>query len=53
MTLPAVTIISLGGTISSTDTGSGRVAPSLSGEALVEEVPEIAKVAEVAATSLR
>ena len=53
MTLPAVTIISLGGTISSTDTGSGGVAPSLSGEDLVEEVPEIAKVAEVSATSLR
>src|ERR671910_1136985 len=53
MTLPAVTIISLGGTISSTDTGSGGVAPSLFGENLVEEVPEIAKVAEVSATSLR
>src|SRR5918994_4699947 len=53
MTLPAVTIISLGGTISSTDTGSGGVAPSLSGEDLVEDVPEIAEVAEVSASSLR
>lgn len=53
MTLPAVTVLSLGGTISSRDTGSGGVAPSLSGEDLVEDVPEIAKVAEVSATSLR
>jgi L-asparaginase len=53
MALPTVTVLSLGGTISSTDTGSGGVAPSLSGNDLVEDVPEIAEVAEVAATSLR
>jgi hypothetical protein len=31
--------------------GSGGVAPSLSGEDLVEDVPEIAELAEVSATS--
>ncbi len=53
MALPTVTVLSLGGTISSIDTGSGGVAPSLSGEDLVEDVPEIVEVAEVSATSLR
>ena len=53
MALPAVSVLSLGGTISSTGTGSGGVAPSLSGEDLVEDVPEVAEVAEVSATSLR
>ena len=53
MTLPAVTVLSLGGTISSTDTGDGGGAPSLTGEALVEDVPEISEVAEVSAESFR
>src|ERR671917_2451957 len=53
MALPTVTVLSLGGTISSIDTGSGEVAPSLSGEDLVEDVPEIVEVADVSATSLR
>ena len=53
MDLPKVAVLSLGGTISSTDTGSGGVAPSLSGEDLIKDVPEIAEVAEVSATSLR
>ena len=54
MTLPKVAVLSLGGTISSTQTeGSSGVAPSLTGEALVEDVPEIAEVAEVSATSFR
>ena len=54
MTLPKVAVISLGGTISSTQTeGGSGVAPSLTGEALVEDVPEISEVAEVTASSLR
>ena len=54
MSLPAVSVLSLGGTISSTDTGDRNgVAPSLSGEELVEDVPEISEVAEVSATSFR
>ena len=44
MSLPTVTVLSLGGTISSTDVGDG-VAPSLTGEALVVDVPEISEVA--------
>jgi L-asparaginase len=52
--LPEVAVLSLGGTISSTDMGDGDgVAPSLSGEDLVEDVPEISEVAEVAAGSFR
>ncbi len=52
--LPEVAVLSLGGTISSTDMGDGDgVAPSLSGEDLVEDVPEIAEVAEVSAESFR
>jgi L-asparaginase len=52
--LPEVAVLSLGGTISSTDMGDGDgVAPSLSGEDLVEDVPEISEVAEVAADSFR
>lgn len=54
MALPEVAVLSLGGTISSTDTGDGDgVAPSLTGEALVEDVPEISEVAEVSAESFR
>ena len=54
MALPEVAVLSLGGTISSTQTeGGSRVAPSLTGEALVEDVPEIAEVAEVSAQSFR
>jgi L-asparaginase len=52
--LPEVAVLSLGGTISSTQTeGSSGVAPTLTGEALVEDVPEISEVAEVSAASLR
>jgi L-asparaginase len=43
MALPAVAVYSLGGTISATHMGGSGVEPSLSGEALVEDVPEIAK----------
>ncbi len=53
MALPKVTVFSLGGTISSTDAGGSGVEPTLTGEALVSDVPEIAKVAEVSATSFR
>ncbi|MCA1715900.1 MAG: asparaginase [Actinobacteria bacterium] len=54
MALPEVAVLSLGGTISSTQTeGRSGVAPSLTGEALVEDVPEISEVAEVSADSFR
>lgn len=53
MTLPKVSVLSLGGTISATDAGGPGVEPTLSGEALVEAVPDLAEVAEVSATSLR
>src|ERR687886_1763104 len=53
VTLPEVVVLSLGGTISSTDAGGSGVAPSLTGEDLVEDVPEIAEVAEVSAESFR
>lgn len=54
MALPEVAVLSLGGTISSTQTeGGSGVAPSLTGEALVEDVPEISEVAEVSADSFR
>jgi L-asparaginase len=46
-------VFSLGGTISSTDAGGPGVTPTLSGEALVEDVPEIAEVAEVSVESFR
>ena len=54
MALPKVAVLSLGGTISSTQTeGGSGVTPTLTGEALVEDVPEISGIAEVRATSLR
>jgi L-asparaginase len=53
LALPKVTVLSLGGTISSTDSGGKGVEPTLTGEALVADVPEIAEVAEVSATSFR
>jgi len=51
--LPAVVVFSLGGTISATETGSSGVEPALSGEDLIEDVPEISEVAEVSAESFR
>jgi L-asparaginase len=52
--LPKVAVLSLGGTISSMQReGGSGVTPTLTGEALVEDVPEIAQVAEVRASSLR
>lgn len=53
MALPKVTVFSMGGTISSTNAGGSGVEPTLTGEALVSDVPEIAEVAEVSATSFR
>ncbi|MDQ4083864.1 MAG: asparaginase domain-containing protein, partial [Actinomycetota bacterium] len=54
MTLPAVAVLSLGGTISSTDSSGGPgVTPTMTGEALVEDIPEISEVAEVSAESFR
>lgn len=51
--LPKVTVLSLGGTISSTKGSGPGVAPRLTGKDLVESVPEIGGVAEVEAESLR
>ncbi|MEW6637269.1 MAG: asparaginase [Actinomycetota bacterium] len=53
MRLPRVTVFSLGGTISSVNSGGKGVEPRLTGEALVSDVPEIAEVAEVSAVSFR
>ncbi len=53
MSLPKVAVLSLGGTISSVNTGGPGVRPSLAGEALIEAVPQLSEVAEVSAASLR
>jgi L-asparaginase len=53
MRLPKVTVLSLGGTISSTGSQGKGVAPTLTGEALVADVPQIAQVADVSAMSFR
>lgn len=54
MALRRVAVLSLGGTISSTGGGGGKgVLPTLTGESLVADVPEIAEVAEVEAASFR
>ena len=53
MAIPKVTVFSMGGTISSVDAGGKGVEPTLTGEALVSDVPEIAEVAEVSAVSFR
>jgi L-asparaginase len=53
LALPRVTVFSLGGTISSVESGGKGVEPTLTGEALVSDVPEIAEVAEVSAVSFR
>lgn len=51
--LPEVAVLSMGGTISSTNAGGKGVEPTLTGEALVSDVPEIAYAAEVSAASFR
>ncbi|CAA9452115.1 MAG: L-asparaginase [uncultured Rubrobacteraceae bacterium] len=54
MNLPEVSVLSLGGTISSsTDAGGAFVVPTLAGETLVSDVPELAEVADVSAFSFR
>ena len=53
MALPKVRVFSLGGTISSTGSGEEGVKPTLTGEALVADVPRIAEVADVSAVSFR
>ena len=53
MTLPSVAVLSLGGTISSTNAGGPGVTLTLTGEAPVGEVPDISEVAEVSAASFR
>ncbi|CAN5732968.1 MAG: asparaginase [Rubrobacter sp.] len=53
MGLPRVTVFSMGGTISSVDSGGKGVEPTLTGEALVSDVPEIAGIADVSAVSFR
>ena len=53
MALPKVAVFSMGGTISSVDAGGKGVEPTLTGEALVSDVPEIAEAAEVSAVSFR
>ncbi len=53
MALPKVTVLSLGGTISSTDAGGSGVVPTLTGEDLVSDVPRLSEVAEVSAASFR
>ena len=53
MPLPKVSVVSLGGTISSVRSGGPGVRPALTGEALVESVPALSEVAEVSAVSLR
>lgn len=53
MGLPEVRVFSLGGTISSTGSGDRGVSPTLTGEALVAEIPEIGEVADVSADSFR
>jgi L-asparaginase len=50
--LPAVTLISLGGTIASTPTPQGGAAPRLTGADLVAAVPELGRVADVEVVSL-
>lgn len=53
MGLPRVAVFSMGGTISSVDSGGKGVEPTLTGEALISDVPEIAGVADVSAVSFR
>ena len=53
MGLPRVVVFSMGGTISSVDSGGKGVEPTLTGEALVSDVPEIARFADVSAVSFR
>lgn len=53
MTLPKITVLSLGGTIAMASSSGSGVVPKLSGEDLVSAVPQLAEVAEVSAYSFR
>jgi L-asparaginase len=53
LTLPKVSVLSLGGTIAMTGDGGSGVVPKLTGEDLVSAIPQLATVAEVAASSFR
>lgn len=53
MTLPHVEVVALGGTIAMTGNASSGVTPTLTADALVAAVPEIASVARVRATTFR
>jgi L-asparaginase len=50
---PRVAVLSLGGTISSTGAAGRGVEPTLSGEDLVANVPQITEVADVSPESFR
>jgi L-asparaginase len=50
--LPAVSVLALGGTIASTGTGAG-VSPKLTADQLVESVPGLAQVAQISADTFR
>lgn len=52
MVLSRVAVLSLGGTISATKSGGPGVTPTLTGDELVEMVPEISGVAEVEVAQL-
>lgn len=53
MALPKVQVFSLGGTISSTGSDEEGVEPTLTGEELVADVPQISEAADVSAVSFR
>ena len=53
MSTPAVSIFALGGTIAMTATSGGGVAPTLTGDQLVEAVPDLASVANLKVHSFR
>lgn len=53
MSLPGVSILSLGGTIAMAGAGASGVVPALTAEDLVSAVPKLAEVAAIDATSFR
>jgi L-asparaginase len=53
LTLPKVSVLSLGGTIAMASGGGSGVIPTLTGEDLISAVPQLADEAEVTASSFR
>jgi len=53
MTLPSITILSLGGTIAMTASDVGGVVPTLTGKDLVAAIPQLQHVARITARSFR